>query len=259
MERIRVPEPTVEECGGKILRMDGYVDEVRSWTGGLSSDRAYALTRDQKHTTRVGRRKLARRRKWKLEHRKILAERRATAILQRWDRDGDHLISRDELRHMLQELLPSATPTDDDLEALLRTCAGSPAAQKLTGQSGGSIRRGGSAQALRAEEALLALKKFALAVEEVKTCVGGTSVAESIASLAELDVFDELVHEEKADKARPDAIAEDAAAGPCAPPTLAALQGESSGAAVAVAGAKLSARTRRPSKGSSGSSACSIL
>ena len=33
MERIRVPEPTVEECGGKIMRMDGYVDEVRSWTG----------------------------------------------------------------------------------------------------------------------------------------------------------------------------------------------------------------------------------
>ena len=83
--------------------------------------------------------------------------------------------------------------------------------------------------------------------------------AESIASLAELDVFDELVHEEKAAKARPDAIAEDAAAGPCAPPTLAALQGESSGAAVAVAGAKPSARTRRPSKGSSRSSACAIL
>ena len=30
---------------------------------------------------------------------------------------------------------------------------------------------------------------------KLKTCVGGTSVAESIASLAELDDFDELVHE----------------------------------------------------------------
>lgn len=205
MHRIVVPGPSVEECGGRVFHVDGETREVHSWIGGLSTAQAYALTRDRKEMTRMSRRRLARKRKWKLEHKRLVAERRAAAIVERWDVTQDYKIDRGELRQMLVELMPSTPPADEDLDALLRTCAGSKAAIRTNrgGPSSNALRIEGEPPWLSPEEALLALRKYGLATAEVESMVGSTvgassTVSEAIANLADLDDFEELLREERA-------------------------------------------------------------
>lgn len=211
MLRLKVAEPTTEECGGKIRRVNlgnGRVilDEVNTWRGRLSGDEARRLTVDHRHMQRLARRRLARRRKYMLERRRLLNQRRTTALLQ-WDADGDGWFTPADLRSMLTELVPGAPPSDADVVALMERCAlrdagRSPRVHPTTADAAPSR--------LTSAEALRALCKFELAVADTASLASLGSTASVISSIDDLSDFEELLAEERLAKhtPRPAPIAE---------------------------------------------------
>ena len=101
-----VAEPTVEECGGRLVKTlvgQGHrvmIDEVRTWCRTeLSAFEIRRLTRDRRgKTNRFARKALARLRRYRLERKSIIWNRRQDLILLRFDTDGDKLISEAELK-----------------------------------------------------------------------------------------------------------------------------------------------------------------
>ena len=95
------------------------VDEYKSWQGAIGQDEVRRLTRDRKQMQRRARRALARKRKYRMQRRKIIHERQLRAILM-WDHDQDGKLSRLELRQLLTDLIKKAPPTEQDLDTLMR-------------------------------------------------------------------------------------------------------------------------------------------
>ena len=117
MERLVVPEPTVEECGGRLYRTNigsrVVVDEVRKFQGPVSTYEIRRLTADRRAMNRIARRSLARKRKFKVEQRRLLRERRIQLIHQRFA-DSSGAVGREQLRRMLNVLMPKAPPSDEE-------------------------------------------------------------------------------------------------------------------------------------------------
>ena len=146
--------------------------------------------------------------------------RRCDLVLSRYDIDGDRMISQEELKHMLTQLLPNTPPVDADVEALMRTCKGkggrfhNPDERRAlrppgygdalqTPMAGARVQPNTSEAHLTAEEALIALTKYIVATSDVATSAtmrtvqgSASSVSEAIADLADLDGFEELLQEE---------------------------------------------------------------
>ena len=68
------------------------MEHQRFWCNELAADTARRLTADKAKMNRIGRRKLARKRKFMMERNRLLKERRVVAIQEmvaRWDANGD--------------------------------------------------------------------------------------------------------------------------------------------------------------------------
>jgi hypothetical protein len=211
MHRLRVVEPSIEECGGqvRVTRLDfgrSVRDEHRLWSGRLSDIEARRLTADRHGLNRRARRRLARIRKFRLERRRLLSERCISALLS-WDRDADGCFSYDELNQLLSDLLPKAPPTREDLDALMSACSRLDA-QPTTGAYGnGRIGRASrvyptsaDASRLTPHQALQALRRYDVAVADVATAISSVSRCEIIVQIAELSEFDELLEEERCER-----------------------------------------------------------
>lgn len=198
MEKLRVSEPTTEECGGRIrrtkLRSGELVEYVKSWSGPLASDTARRLTKDKTRMNRIARRRLARRRKFLKERKRILSERRAELIRKMYDLDGDGKLSMSEFRSLLNDIY--SPPTDDDVVMLMQMCAGR---NPGVGQPRGArVHPAPADNMLTPSEALSALVKYERVLAEVATVA--CSVAESLSSMAELDEFAELLELERQER-----------------------------------------------------------
>ena len=182
-------------------RLDGrtIVEEVHSWAGPLAADDERRLTRDKRSMNRLARRRLARRRKFLLERKKILTRRRTDAIL-KWDVDGDGWISRAELMQILLDLIPSSPPTEEDVAVLMATCAKRDA-RMASVAPGASSLDDVQPPRLTPAESLRALRRYEIAVSDVVSASGTVigSIASSLGSLDDLDDFEELLEEERAE------------------------------------------------------------
>jgi hypothetical protein len=199
MQKLVVAEPSTQECGGRIRTTtvrSGFeiTEHVKSWSGPLASDTARRLTKDKSGMNRIARRRLARRRKYLQERKRILAERRAELIRRTYDLDGDGFLSISDFKMLLSDTLPNSTPSDEDLVLLMETCTTS----SRTGQSRSARVNPSPPGILTPSEALSALSMYERALHDVATAA--CSVAESLSSMADLDDFEELLYIERQER-----------------------------------------------------------
>lgn len=203
MHRLKIAEPTVEECGGRVVRTvinsrgDVAIDNHRRWQIPLSSDEVNRLTKDRKQMNRRARRGLAAKRRYRLERKRIIRQRHEQAMLH-WDFDGDGKLSRTELSQMLSELVSKAPPSDADLDALMTACsaASSRPQQQHAGSVAQVVPHTPPAMLLTPAEALKALRRYDIAVSDVASVVS-LGMLEVVANISDLDDFEELLEEEK--------------------------------------------------------------
>ena len=137
--------------------------------------------------TRQSRRRLARQRKFKLNFKRLLRERREQAIL-KWDANGDGWLSRDDIQRLLIDLLPKAPPNEEDIDSLMRACGKRDAAAASSASATAPPTR------LTAAEALKALSRYDVAVSDVASLVSVASVGSTVKLGATLPEILSLIH-----------------------------------------------------------------